>query len=88
MAAVWRCLHSADGSIAKDVCVRCAALDGRRDGDGWSSSAAPNWKRVNGEWVRVGDVGKVGPPPLHPNCRCGLVEVSDDQAAFVDAVVR
>lgn len=40
------------------VCDHCAALDGKREGDGWSFTKEP---------------GPGGPPPLHPNCRCQVV---------------
>lgn len=75
VAAVWRTAGD------HKVCDACKALNGKADGDGWSSAlkSEPDCyvQDVAGNWVRERPKGKlVGPPPLHPNCRCKLVSAS------------
>lgn len=61
MALVWKTTDH------ETRCDRCEALEGKRDGDGWSSDLPP------GET----DEG-TGPPPLHPDCKC---EAQEETAA-------
>ena len=59
-------------TLAGDMtCPICRSLNGRLEGDGWSTSGQPP---ENG-WLQVG--GLYGPPPLHDHCRCRIVEYPD-----------
>jgi len=74
MKLVWRTAGD------DKVCSLCQSLEGRVDGDGWSSANGREidlWQRdEDGEWKRrsPADVKLYGSPPLHPNCRCSVVE--------------
>lgn len=62
------------------VCGVCASLDGLPSGIMWDSSIGPEsglWtKGPDGHWHRKGGAaGPYGSPPLHPNCRCTVVEL-------------
>jgi hypothetical protein len=62
------------------VCAACAALDGRPDGQGWSSLNGVEtslWQLdADDEYVRRQPAlpALYGSPPLHPNCRCRVEE--------------
>jgi len=60
---LWLCATGPDGQPDPNVCMTCLSLHRHPEGDAWSSQLEP------GEQA---DDGTVGPPPLHPNCRCRI----------------
>lgn len=78
MKRLWQC--NQDGKS----CALCLSLDGRLEGDGWSAANGREidlwYRNEDGEWVRRKSLQPklYGSPPLHPNCRCMIVVVGDD----------
>jgi len=78
MPLIWK-TNPDTTSPTGGACGACQALAGNPDGQGWRSELGPEldlWEKdAAGNWQRRDTAGYAGLPPLHPNCRCEIINV-------------